>query len=70
MVTKSLLCVSTTYIQLHICSPKAAPIEREFEAEEEEEVEVEVEVEVGGEGEEFDTRVGLSTFLGRAKNVV
>lgn len=68
MVTKSLLCVSTTYIQLHICSPKAAPIEREFEAEEEEEVEVEVEV--GGEGEEFDTRVGLSTFLGRAKNVV
>lgn len=60
--------MSTTYIQLHICSPKAAPIEREFEAEEEEEVEVEVEV--GGEGEEFDTRVGLSTFLGRAKNVV
>lgn len=66
MVTQILLCVSTTYIQLHICSPKAAPIEREFEAEEEEEVEVEV----GGEGEEFDTRVGLSTFLGRAKNVV
>lgn len=47
-------------MQLHICSPKAAPIEREFEADEE----------VGGEGEEFDTRVGLSTFLGRAKNVV